>query len=60
MEKVTATCCMMLEGETQPKKAEAWDRGKKMMADVGAFLSSLEKFDARAMSDGEGVIGSLQ
>ena len=49
VEKVTACCLMMLEGEF--KAAENWARAKKMMADVGAFLAALERFDAKRMSE---------
>jgi len=49
VEKVTACCLMMMEGEF--KNQDKWDRAKKMMADVGAFLSALEKYDARNMTE---------
>ena len=49
VEKVTACCLMMLEGLV--KDTENWGRAKKMMADVGAFLSALERFDAKTMSE---------
>jgi dynein heavy chain len=49
VERVTATVLMMIEGEF--KNHEKWDRAKKMMADVGQFLQSLEKYDARNMSE---------
>ena len=49
VEKVTACCLMMLENEF--KNQDKWDRAKKMMSDVGAFLQSLERFDARVMTE---------
>ncbi|RYY36723.1 hypothetical protein EON62_01570, partial [archaeon] len=49
VEKVTACCLMMIEGEF--KNQDKWDRAKKMMSDVGAFLTSLEKYDAKTMTE---------
>ena len=42
-------CAMMLDNEF--KKHEQWDYAKKMMADVGGFMTKLEKYDARYMTD---------
>ena len=44
VDKVTACCLMMLEGEYKNHK---WDRAKKMMAKVDHFLQKLLAFDAR-------------
>ena len=52
VEKVTACCAMMLNGEY--KNAEKWDYAKKMMGDVGGFLLQLKEYSkvgAKAMSD---------
>jgi dynein heavy chain len=45
----------MLDGEF--KKHEQWDYAKKMMADVGGFMTKIETFDARVMSDQ--LVGAL-
>ena len=52
VEKVTACCAMMLNGEY--KNAEKWDYAKKMMGDVGGFLLQLKEYakvGAKNMSD---------
>ena len=48
VDKVTACCLMMLEGEFKNHK---WDRAKKMMAKVDHFLNKLLDFDAKNMDD---------
>ena len=49
IEKVTACCLMMIEGEY--KQQEKWDRAKRMMGDLTAFLGALQAYDARTMSE---------
>ena len=43
VDKVTACCLMMLENEFKNHK---WDRAKKMMGKVDAFLQKLKDYDA--------------
>ena len=45
---VTKACLLMVEGETRNFK---WDRAKKMMAKVDAFLDKLKKYEAKNMSE---------
>lgn len=58
VEKVTGAVCMMLEGETSITKARQWERAKKMMAKVDAFLQSLKDYKAETMT--EDLIGLLR
>ena len=48
VDKVTACCLMMLEGEFKNHK---WDRAKKMMGKVDAFLQKLKVYDAENMDE---------
>jgi dynein heavy chain len=48
VDKVTACCLMMIENEFRNHK---WDRAKKMMAKVDAFLIKLKEYKAENMSE---------
>jgi dynein heavy chain len=45
---VTKACLLMIEGETRNFK---WDRAKKMMSKVDAFLIKLQQYEAKNMTE---------
>jgi dynein heavy chain len=51
VEKVTACCLILLEHEY--KQHLKWDRAKKMMGNVDAFMTTLQEYDGRTMPENE-------